>query len=238
MLTDCRLGLKPHNPESYGKLCRLTPDDINPLLSRCPTDWALGHPWDPDDLKNKKIGLCGPAAAVNVLKFLAQACGRTDIKFSTDDAERFYRDHMGWDGTEAGDEGVVLLDMMYQWMLHPIAGFRCDGFYVVSHVDAEHLASGVGCTPLIMAANLTRACQKTDTWDADAADPRNRVWGPHAFAYFADSPGLGRGKSWGRVVDLTPDFRVAQCTEVYLPVVRELMPHINIDRLLSIARQL
>lgn len=238
MFADCRLGLKSGSSESYGKACRITPDDIDPVLTRCPTDWALGKPWDDDDLRNKKIGLCGPAAAVNVIKFLAAACGRTDVRPTADDAERFYRDVMGWDGTEANDDGVVLLDMMYQWMLHPIAGFKLDGFYVVSRTDAAHLASAVGVSPLIVSATLTRACQNTDQWDRAAADPRNPIWGPHAITYFSDSPGGGHGKSWGRPVWNTVDFRFARWNEVYMPVIRELMPHVHIDRLLAIGRRL
>lgn len=236
MFFDCRLGLKEHNPDSYGKLYRLTPEDADPLITRCPKDWALGKAWDSDDLRNRKIGLCGPAAAVNWIKLMAAACGRDDIRPTADDAESFYRGPMGWDGTEANDDGVLLMDMMFEWMMHPIAGIRLDGFYVVGHADAEHLATGVTIAPLIVGASLTKACQRTDTWDGKAAD--DRLWGNHAFVYFSDSPGGGQCKSWGAPVWNTPDFRLRRWNEVYLPVCRELMPHIDIDRLLDVARQL
>lgn len=238
MFFDCRLGLKAHDPDRIARHVRLSPGDVDPLITRCPKDWALGLPWDGDDLRNKKIGLCGPAAAVNWIKLMALACGRTDIRPTAEDAERFYRDVMGWDGTEANDEGVVLLDMMFQWMLNPLAGIKLDGFYVVGHADDEHVATGVTVAPLIVGASLTRACQKTDQWDAGAADPSNRIWGDHAFLYFSDSPGGGNGKSWGRVVWNDQTFRCRRWNEAYLPVCRELMPHIDIDRLLAVARQL
>lgn len=238
MFADCRLGLKDHDPKRVGQHVRLTPGDVDPLISRCPKDWAQGRIWDGDDLRNKQIGLCGPAAAVNWIKMMAAACGRDDIQPTADDAEDFYRGPMGWDGTEANDEGVVLLDMMFQWMIHPIAGIKLDGFYVVSHLDAEHLATGVTLAPLVVGTSLTRACQSTDQWDAEAADPRNRIWGNHAILYFSDSPGGGNGKTWGRWAWNTPEFRLLRWREAYLPVCRELMPHVDIDRLLAVARQL
>lgn len=236
MFADCRLGLKPPKKDKLAKLCRTTAAELDPLVSRCPKDWAFGKPWDSDDLGNRDIGLCGPAAAVNWLKLMALAAGRTDLKFTADDAERFYRDVMGWDGTEANDDGVVLLDMMWEWTQHPIGGIKLDGFRIIGHGEAASLATAVTCAPLVAGATLTKACQGTDTWDAEAADSKHAVWGGHAYLYHSDSPGGGNGKSWGQPVFTTPDFRVAQWNEAYLPICFELMPHIDAERLLKVTR--
>lgn len=236
MFSDVRLGLKQHNPKEIEKHVRLSPEDVDPLISRCPKDWAFGHHWDGDDLANKTWGDCGPAAAVNWCKIMALSAGRPDLVLSAEDALAFYRD-MGWDGTIAGDDGVVLLDMMCLWMKRALKGIKIEGFFVVNHQDDLHVATAVTLAPLIVGATLTKSCQNSNLWDAEAA-ASSQVWGGHAYLYFSDSPGGGNGKTWGRSVFTDAAFRKARWNEAYLPICPELMPHVKLDRLVQIARQL
>ena len=111
-----------------------------------------------------------------------------------------------------------------------------DCFFVVGFADPTHLATACQLAPLIVGANLSTACQSTNTWDNAAAGSKAE-WGLHAYLYHANSPGGGNGKSWGEPVFTTPDFQAARWTECYLPVCQELMPvGTDVLRLLNIAR--
>jgi len=239
MFSHLKLGLRPHDPERVGRVVKLTPANapVDPLVSRTPKDWALGRAWDDDVLGNDVLGDCGPAAVVNWLKMMAAACGRDRLVFTVDDAREAYR-ALGWDGTDATDTGVVLLDLMEHWTRHPIGGFQIDCFFVVGFGDAEHLATAVQIAPLIVGAELTTDCQNSETWGAPEADGA-QVWGGHAYLYHSDSPGGGSGKSWGEPIYTTPPFRAQRWREAYLPVCQEMMaPGTDVLRLLNVAKGL
>lgn len=237
MFTDCRLGLKDPDLRRVRAHVRLTPDDVDACISRVPYDWHLGVQWNDDDLGNRKLNNCGPAAVVNWSNLMAKVAGLNEPEWGFDEAKRIYT-RMGYRGTEATDDGVVLLDLMYQWMLEPFCGRKIDGFYVIGHGEDSHMATANCIAPTIVAASLTRACKTTDIWDAKAADDRNRLWGNHAFLYFADSVGGGQGKSWGKVVGNTDEFRRSRWLECYLPICQELQPYLDLAKVIKIARHL
>jgi len=232
MFAAKRLGLKPHDPERVARHVKLTPANapVDPLVSATPVDWAVGREWDGDELLNDQLGDCGPAAWVNWLKMMG-------VLATVDDAMAIY-EAMGYKGTTATDNGVVLMDML-QWLTsNRVAGVTMDCFFVVGFADPLHLATACQIAPLIVGANLSTECQSTDWW-GDAAAHSTSDWGPHAYLYHANSPGGGNGKSWGEAVFTTPDFQVARWTECYLPVCQELMPvGTDVLRLLNIAKGL
>jgi hypothetical protein len=238
MFSSCKLGLKPHDQKRVDAHVKLTPANagLDPLVSRTPRDWALGRAWDDDVLANDILGDCGPAACVNWLKMMA-AQTRADLSFTAGDAQMAYR-AMGWDGTPATDNGVVLMDLLQWWTENEIGGVKLDCFFVIGYLDPLHLATAMQIAPLIVGAELTTACQNSDTWDAKAASVPD-VWGGHAYLYHADSPGGGSGKSWGLPVYTSPAFRAARWRECYLPICQELMtPGTDVLRLLNIAKGL
>jgi hypothetical protein len=219
MFSHCKLGLKPRDPwrvSGVRPLHTLVASD--PLIAEVPRDWAQGRPWDDDVLGNSPpddLGDCGPAACVNALKLISDVAGlgRT---FTKADALAAY-EAMGWDGTPATDNGVVLLDLLEHWQDNGIGGIRLDCFFRVGFDDPAHLATALAMGgPLIAGFTLPNACQTTDQWDAAAAADTS-VWGGHAVMVHAFSPGLIRVKSWGKPVDITPEFLAAKCTEMYLP---------------------
>lgn len=237
MFHGCKLGLKPCDPQRVRSLARLTPEDVDGWISRTPRDWALGHPWDSDDLGNRVKGNCGPVAWINWLKMMLVAAGRADeaAKFTVQDADNFYR-ACGWDGTWAGDDGVVLLDMMCETMKHPVRGFKADGFLCIGHNDDSHLATAVGVAPLIVGEDLKKPCKESDHWTGLTA--QGVKWGPHAVLYFSDSPGGGNSKTWGRPVFQDQEFRWACWNEAYLPFCFELMPHLDVNLISKLGRLL
>jgi hypothetical protein len=239
MFGHLKLGLREHDPKRVSRVVMLTLENapVDPMVSRTPKDWAVGRAWDDDVLGNDILGDCGPAACVNWLKMMATACGRERMEFTYDDARTAYR-ALGWDGTDATDQGVVLLDLMEYWTRHPIGGFQLDCFFSIGFADAEHLSTAVQFAPLIIGAELTTDCKHSDMWGAPEADGP-QVWGGHAYLYHSDSPGGGNGKSWGQPVYTTPSFRARRWRECYLPICRELMPAgVDSQRLLAIAKGL
>ena len=238
MFKDLKLGLRPHDPARVDRHVKLTPATagVDPYVSHTPKDWALGRAWDQDILDNDIWGNCGPVSGVNWLKMMA-ASGRHDLSFDQSDVDAAYR-AMGWKGDAATDNGVVLLDLMQWWTEHPIGGFQLDCFFVIGFADPLHLATACQIAPLIVGAELTKACQSADTWDAKAAEDKT-VWGGHAYLYHANSPGGGNGKSWGAPVFTTPAFQVRRWRECYLPICAELMaPGTDVLRLLNVAKGL
>jgi hypothetical protein len=235
MFRNCKLGLRPHDPERVARVARLTPE-VDPLISRTPIDWALGRAWDSDILGNDVRSNCAPVACVNWIKMVGAACG-IDMRLGFDDVDAAYR-AMGYDGTPETDNGVVLLDLLEWWTCHPIGGVKLDGFVAVGHLDDEHLATACNVAPLIVDATLTRSCDSTDTWDSTVAGD-SRVWGDHAYLYHADSPGGGNGKTWGKSVFTTPAYRRRRWNAAFLPICRALLPEgVDADRLIRLARQL
>ena len=232
MFAAKRLGLLPHDPERVARHVKLTPANapVDPLVSTTPVDWALGRDWDSAELLNDQLGICGPAAWVNWLKMMG-------VSATVDDAMVIY-EAMGYKGTPATDNGVVLMDML-QWLTNNrVVGVTMDCFFVVGFADPLHLATACQIAPLIVGANLSTECQSTDWW-GDAAAYSTSDWGPHAYLYHANSPGGGNGKSWGESVFSTPSFQRAKWTECYLPVCQELMPvGTDVLRLLNIAKGL
>jgi len=225
MFANKRLGMLPPDHVKVSKVAKLS---FDPMFSSTPRDWHLKRPWDDDQLMNDQLGDCGPAAAVNWLKLMAQVCGRADLRFTVDDALDAYR-KLGWDGTPATDNGVRLLDLMRLWYTDGIGGMRIDGFYFVGFLDEDHLATAVElCGPLIVGASLPIACQSTDTWD-DSVSTDTREWGGHAFLYFANSPGMGTCKTWGQAVYQTPGFISRRWNECYLPICQQLQPKTGLD---------
>lgn len=237
MFADCRLGLKPHSSNRVGRHLRMTEEYVDEFMSRTPTDWALGRPWDSDDLGNKVKSNCGPVAWINWLKMMLVAAGREReaAQFTITDADDFYR-ACGWDGTEAGDDGVVALDMMFQTMRHPVRGLKADGFLCIGHNDETHLATAIQHAPLIVGEDLTQACKGDDHWTG--MDAQSPLWGPHAVLAFSYSPGGTQTKTWGRAVFQDQTFRWPQWNEAYLPICFELMPHLDTDRLAALGRLL
>jgi hypothetical protein len=238
MYASRKLGLKPHDPGRVAAVKAIIPDHVSDLLvDRVPKDWALGQPWDNDVLGNDILGDCFPAACVNWLKQMALACGRDRLVFTEQDAELFYKD-LGWDGTDAGDNGVVMLDGMEYWTRNPVAGFQLDCFFRIGYADPTHLATALQFAPLLIGAEVTDACMQSNTWDSKAADSPAK--GGHAFLLLSDSPGGGNVKTWGEAVFNTPDFRAARWRECYLPVCQDFQPPGGPDllRLLTIAKGL
>jgi hypothetical protein len=239
MFGHLKLGLQAHDPARVALVAKLhdfLPSD--PLLAATPRDWQLGLAWDPDCLGNDTWGNCGPAAAVNLLKTLAALLG-IQLPLTVDDALKIYRD-LGWDGTFQGDKGVVLLDLMNYLLRDGVAGVKFDRFFSVGFGDPVHLASAVAVGgPLLAGLTLPVACQTTDRWDAAVAADK-RIWGGHAVEIISWSPGLIRAKSWGKPVDITPDFLAARCNEMYLAVSEKMrvMSALAYDRLLKVAEQL
>jgi hypothetical protein len=217
---------------------KLTPANagLDPLVSATPRDWQLGQEWDDDELLNNELGICGPDACVNWLKTMAAATGRNAI-VDAGDALGAYQ-AMGYNGKPSSDNGVVLMDLLQWWTDNAIGGFKLDCFFVIGYLDPVHLATAMQIAPLIVGAELTMACQSTDTWDGSAAsDPRE--WGGHAYLAHSWSPGGANGKSWGEPVYSTPDFQRARWRECYLPICQELMPEgTDVLRLLNIAKGL
>jgi hypothetical protein len=239
MFTNCKLGLKPHDPSKVRQVVKLLPYrlGLDPLMSKTPTDWALGREWDGDVLDNDVLGNCGPVAVVNLLNMMAVACGQYSLRFTVQDVLDLYT-AFGYDGTPETDNGVVLLDLLHYMQKVGIRGFRFDCFFRVGFADAEHLATAVAISPLIVGASLTVACQTTDTWGTGVAYDAHK-WGDHAYLIHAWSPGGANGKSWGAPVFTTPEFQTAKWNECYLPICRQLMPkHVDVDRLISLAGQL
>ena len=237
MFQGCLLGLKDHDPKRLEKQVRLTPDDVDSsLISSVPHDWQRGLPWDPDDLGNRTLGICGPAAVVHWFNLMAKAAGLRE-QYGIEEAKRIYQ-LMGWDGTELGDEGVVLLDLMCKWMTEPFCGRKLTGFYVIGHADDEHVATAVNISPLIVGASLTQACKGSQIWNSKAADSSNRIWGPHAYLIHSYSPGGMNGASWGRPVFTDSVFRRTRWNECYLPICPELVPGMDLARVVRLARQL
>jgi len=239
MFSHFKTGLRPHDPVRVAAVKALAPVHAQDLLvDRVPKDWAQGLPWDDDDLGNADLGICGPAGAINYLKLVALACGRDKLVFTREDAEALYR-ALGWAGTAATDNGVVLLDLMEYWVRNPVAGFQLDCFFRIGYQDPTHLATALQFGPLLIGAELTETCMATDTWDAKAADDP-LIRGGHCFLLLSDSPGGGNGKSWGYPVWNTPGFRTKKWREAYLPVCQALtgMPDKDLLRLLAIAKEL
>lgn len=235
MFADCRLGLRDPDPRRIAQHVHLTPDDVDASISRVPFDWHLGQKWNHDDLGNRDISNCGPAAVVNWCNLMAKVAGLDVPMYGRPEAERIYQ-CMGWDGTFVSDDGVVLLDLMMEWMKQPFCGVVIEGVYVIAHGEDSHVATANCISPLIAAASLTTSCKSTDVWDDQVA--RGRLWGNHAFLYFADSPGGGSCKTWGRRAFHTPEFRKARWIECYLPICRALQPHLDLERMIKIARLL
>lgn len=240
MWSRFKLGLRPPNPARYARVKAFHPSllPIDPLESTTPRDWAKGCPWDDDVLDNDVLGDCGPAAAVNWLKLMALVCGRDRLLFTVDDALEAYR-RLGYDGTPATDNGVVLLDLMELWQSEGIGGFKLDCFFRIDHLDPVHLATAVAVGgPLIVGATLSETCLTTDTW-GDACAQDTRIAGGHAILYMSDSPGGGNAKSWGCAVFNTASFRIRRWDEAYLPVCRDLCPPgVDVERLITLAGQL
>lgn len=239
MFSRYKLGLNLPDPRRVAAVPNLSAGlHGDPLLSETPRDWALGRPWDDDVLGNDVLGDCGPAAAVNVLKLVADVAGYPSA-FTSSDALDAYR-RMGWDGTEATDNGVVLCDLMSMWQREGIGGIKLDMVCRVGYLEPKHLATAVAIGgPLIVGVELTNACKSTDRWDAAAADDAG-VWGYHAIMVYAFSPGLIRAKSWGQPVDITQEFLTRRCREAYLPVCESMrVPSgASYQRLLEIVRSL
>jgi hypothetical protein len=238
MFTNFKLGLKPHDPAKVQRV-KLLPSRLgrDPLMSKTPTDWALGRAWDGDVLDNDLYSNCGPAAVVNLLNMMAVACGQYSLRFTVQDVMNIYK-ALGYAGTPETDNGVVLLELMQYMQRVGIRGFKFDCFFRVGFADAEHLATAVAISPLIVGASLTVACQSTDTWGENVAgDPK--PWGDHAYLVHSWSAGGANGKSWGKTVYSEPAFQLAKWNECYLPVCRRLMPkHVDVERLISLAGQL
>jgi hypothetical protein len=238
MFAEHRLGLKSHDPERIARVVRLTPAnaEIDPLMSSTPKDWALGLPWDDDVLGNDVLGDCGPAACINWIKMMALVSGEK-LSITADDAKDAYR-ALGWDGTDATDNGVVLLDLMEYWAGHPIVGFKLDCFFSIGWLDQEHLATALQIAPLIVGAELTTYCKHSDTWGAPEAGG-SQIWGGHAYLFHSNSPGGGNGKSWGEPVFTTQSFMARRWRECYLPICSGLMADgIDVPRLIAIAKRL
>jgi len=237
MFSDKKLGLRQCDAARVVRVARWRMFKDQLPFSYAPMDWALGKDWNPDELGNDQLGDCGPAAAVNWLNFMADACG-FEKRFTKDDALDLYR-RLGYDGTPATDNGVVLLDMLREWYLNGVGGVKLDGFFAVGWMAEEHLSTAVSlCGPLIVGATLTISCQSTDTW-TDEQGLDTREWGGHAFVYHAHSPGLGTSKTWGTAVYQTAGFRGKRWNECYLPICRALLPPtgLDFDRLISLAEQ-
>lgn len=237
MFSTMKLGLKPHDPGRVALVKALTPASPDPLISRVPHDWFLGRAWDDDVVGNDVKSNCFPAGVVHWLRLMAQASGRDSLVFDESDADALYRG-LGWDGTDATDNGVVMLDGMEYWTEHAVGGFKLDCFFRIGSADPAHLATALGFAPLLIGAAVTQACMSTPTWDGAAT--QSAVRGGHCYLYGSDSPGGGNGNSWGETVWTTPAFRVAQWRECYLPICRELMPMADAEfiRLMRIAGQL
>lgn len=236
MFQDCRLGLKEPDQKRIDRHVKLTPADVNEaMISRVPFDWQLGQRWNNDDLGNRSLNNCGPCGVVNWCNLMGKVAGLNVPTYGREEAERIYR-RMGYDGTFATDDGVILLDLMYRWMLEEFCGTKILGFFVIGHVEDDHLATANTIAPTIAAASLTTACKSTDMWNDKAAD--GRLWGNHAFLYFSDSPGGGLCKTWGRKAFHTAGFRKRRWIECYLPISPIHMPHVDIEKAIKIARQL
>lgn len=235
MFQNCKLGLK--EPD-HGRVAMVPAFPADQLICTTPMDWQAGRAWDGDMLGNLQYNDCGPAAAVNILKLLA-LCNNMPLTFSVQDALDTYG-LLGWDGTPATDQGVVLLDLMYLWQRVGIGGIPLSTFWRIGFGDPAHVATAISTGgPLLGAFRLPLVCKSTDQWD-DIAAADTREWGPHAVALFASSDGWLRGKSWGRVVDISPRFIIAKCMEMYLPVSKVLRAPsgVPLDRLLRLGAQL
>jgi len=241
VFSNCKLGLRPPDPvrlsKCVGLSSGLTPE-LDALFSDIPCDWAKGRDWDGDQLDNDVWGDCGPASLCNWLKFMAAELG-IPLQIDANTALGLYR-ALGWDGTFQNDNGVVMLDMLNYCMMQPTAGVQLDGFVSVpcsNHTDVCTAVSVYG--PLLVGLSLTKACQKTDLWDIDAANDKE-TWGNHAVVLFSTSPGLYRAKSWGRPVDVTPEFLAARGNEAYLPLAKQFHSHLGIswDRLTKICKEI
>jgi hypothetical protein len=226
MFSHCKLGLRPHDPVRLSKVKALhTLVDSDPLFAQVPQDWAQTRQWDSDMLLNDQLGICGPAALINVFKLVADV-SRANRSFNADDALAIYK-ALGYNGTPATDNGVVLLDLME----YAVRAGMLDCFFQVAFADDVHLATAIAMAgPLVAGFELPNSCQNTDRWDSTCAADKS-VWGGHAVMIYAYSPGLLRAKSWGKPVDITPDFLAAKCNEMYFGASESLRVPTGLDYL-------
>jgi len=222
MFSNLKLGLRDHDPVRLARTPTLA--DVSPqLFAETPRDWQIGRAWDSDQLYNDWLGCCGPAAIVNFFKVVCAALG-IPCPYDAATVLNLYRSQ-GWDGTDATDNGVVLAALMAYLVQSGIL----DAFMRVPFGDRAHFATAHDLGgPIVLGVTLTESCKTTDRWDAKAAAD-SKIWGKHAVLVFSVSPGLYRVKSWGRVVDVEPEYLEARGNEAYLPLVRDMHPNLAID---------
>lgn len=224
MFSNLKLGLRHHDPVRLARTPLLA--DVAPvdLFAETPRDWQLGQAWDSDPRHNDWLGCCGPAAVVNWLVLMYKVRGIA-LPFDPDALVLELYKAMGWDGTEATDNGVVLAVLLD----HCVRIGLFDGYVRVPVSNRAHMATAMDLGgPLIVGTTLTESCQTAKRWDATTAADK-RVWGRHAVLMHAVSPGLDRWMSWGECIDVTPDYEVMRTEEAYLPLSQALHPNLAID---------
>lgn len=223
MFANRKLGLLAHDPVRLERTPLLS-DVASLLFTETPRDWQLGQTWDSDPRHNDWLGCCGTAAVVNWLVLMHKVRG-LPLPFDPDALVLDLYKEMGWDGTDATDNGVVLADLLN----HCVSVELFDGYVRVPVLSRRHVATACDLGgPLIVGTTLTEACQDSTRWDAKTADDK-RIWGRHAVLMHAVSSGLDRWTSWGEAVDVTPDYEAARTEEAYLPLSKELHPNLAID---------
>lgn len=235
MFSHLKLGLQEHDPVRFARTPTLFDVAPSSLFAETPRDWQLGQAWDADPRHNDWLGCCGPAAVANWLVLMYKVRG-LPLPFDPDAFVLELYKAMGWDGTAATDNGVVLADLLR----YCVSAGLFDGYVRVPVLSRTHVATAMDLGgPLIVGTTLTESCQSAKLWDATTAAD-TRIWGRHAVLMHAVSPGLDHWTSWGEDIDVTPDYEAARTEEAYLPLSRELHPNLAIDwdRLRAIASEL
>lgn len=188
------------------------------------------HPQDVDHLstprfgldKNDQFGTCGPTALDNLRRMVTLGLTGQQRDATWEDVKALYM-HQNPDfdeATGAGDNGVVLQDMLGDAVKYGFAGEPVLGFAKVDLADDELVRAAVDIFGgLILGLDLQVAQQHqfdAGEWDYQPSAP----WGGHAIleGAYRSSPRREGGISWERPVEMTDSFLTHQRTEAWVVI--------------------
>lgn len=215
------------------KLGRLPADPNRPKLKLGPrlTGAIPAHPTRVDNaslvgawgmLANDRFGVCGPAALAHqrmqVLKYLTGV----DYTASVDDVFALYRlCNPDFDpATGAGDNGVVLQDMLDQATRHGYAGVKPVAYAQVDHTNVDEMRAAVAVFGSLLYGVDLQTAQQTQTDNGGPWDyAPSGEWGGHAVLaveYTSSASGSDIGVvTWGEVLGTTDRFEQHQLGECW-----------------------
>lgn len=225
------LGRRPHDPD-------------RPVLhlARYLTGQVPKHPVYADYLAqvqdwgmydNDKFGVCGPTAVANQRKQVSLYLAGTEQSPTLDDVFALYRtQNPDFDpATGAGDNGVVLADMLTALLKQGIGGVKPLAYAAVDVTNPDEVRAAIALFGSIICGVDLDVAQQDQT---DAGGPwdyarRSGVWGGHAVLAGAYTSDTSKGATdisvitWAERMGTTDAFCGHQLEEAYVVLWPEVL---------------